>query len=56
VVALPPPAYPAGRGASPHRLLAAAPTGIATLSLQDEGFEDVATCDRLLADLDRGQE
>jgi conjugative relaxase-like TrwC/TraI family protein len=39
-----------------YRLLAAAPTGIATLSLQGEGFEDVATCDRLLADLDRGQE
>jgi hypothetical protein len=39
-----------------HRLLAAAPTGIATLSLQGEGFEEVATCDRLLGDLDRGQE
>jgi hypothetical protein len=39
-----------------YRLLAAAPTGIATLSLQGEGFEDVATCDRLLADLERGQE
>jgi conjugative relaxase-like TrwC/TraI family protein len=39
-----------------YRLLAAAPTGIATISLQGEGFEDVATCDRLLADLDRGQE
>jgi ATP-dependent exoDNAse (exonuclease V) alpha subunit len=39
-----------------YRLLAAAPTGIATLSLQGEGFEDVATCDRLLADLDRGRE
>jgi conjugative relaxase-like TrwC/TraI family protein len=39
-----------------YRLLATAPTGIATLSLQGEGFEDVATCDRLLADLDRGQE
>ena len=39
-----------------YRLLAAAPTGIATMSLQGEGFEDVATCDRLLADLDRGQE
>src|SRR4029450_7423682 len=39
-----------------YRLLAAAPTGIASLSLQGEGFEDVATCDRLLADLDRGQE
>jgi hypothetical protein len=39
-----------------YRLLAAAPTGIATMSLQDEGFEDVATCDRLLADLDHGRE
>ena len=39
-----------------YRLLAAAPTGIATISLQGEGFEDVATCDRLLADLDRGRE
>jgi conjugative relaxase-like TrwC/TraI family protein len=36
-----------------YRLLAAAPTGIATMSLQGEGFEDVATCDRLLGDLDR---
>jgi ATP-dependent exoDNAse (exonuclease V) alpha subunit len=39
-----------------YRLLASAPTGIATMSLQGEGFEDVATCDRLLLDLDRGQE
>jgi conjugative relaxase-like TrwC/TraI family protein len=39
-----------------YRLLAAAPTGIATISLQGEGFEDVATCDRLLGDLDRGRE
>jgi conjugative relaxase-like TrwC/TraI family protein len=39
-----------------YRLLAAAPTGIAAISLQGEGFEDVATCDRLLADLDRGRE
>jgi AAA domain len=39
-----------------YRLLAAAPTGIATLSLQGEGFEDVATCDRLVGDLDRGRE
>jgi len=39
-----------------YRLLASAPTGIATLSLQGEGFEDVATCDRLLGDLDREQE
>jgi conjugative relaxase-like TrwC/TraI family protein len=39
-----------------YRLLASAPTGIATMSLQGEGFEDVATCDRLLTDLDRGRE
>jgi hypothetical protein len=39
-----------------YRLLAAAPTGIATTSLQGEGFEDVATCDRLLGDLDCGRE
>jgi conjugative relaxase-like TrwC/TraI family protein len=39
-----------------YRLLAAAPTGIATVSLQGEGFEEVATCDRLLGDLERGQE
>ena len=39
-----------------YRLLATAPTGIATMCLQGEGFEDVATCDRLLGDLDRGQE
>jgi conjugative relaxase-like TrwC/TraI family protein len=39
-----------------YRLLAAAPTGIASLSLQGEGFEDVATCDRLLTDLDAGRE
>jgi conjugative relaxase-like TrwC/TraI family protein len=39
-----------------YRLLAAAPTGVATMSLQGEGFEDVATCDRLLGDLNRGQE
>src|SRR4029453_9706553 len=39
-----------------YRVLAAAPTGIATMSLQGEGFEDVATCDRLLGDLDRGRE
>jgi hypothetical protein len=39
-----------------YRLLASAPTGIATMSLQGEGFEDVATCDRLLGDLDRGAE
>jgi conjugative relaxase-like TrwC/TraI family protein len=39
-----------------YRLLAAAPTGIATMSLQGEGFEDVATCDHLLNDLDGGRE
>ena len=39
-----------------YRLLATAPTGIAAMSLQGEGFEDVATCDRLLGDLDEGQE
>jgi AAA domain/TrwC relaxase len=39
-----------------YRLLASAPTGIATMSLQGEGFEDVATGDRLLADFDRGRE
>jgi conjugative relaxase-like TrwC/TraI family protein len=39
-----------------YRLLATAPTGIATVSLEAEGFEEVATCDRLLADLDRRQE
>jgi hypothetical protein len=39
-----------------YRLLAAAPTGIATVSLEAEGFEEVATVDRLLGDLDRGRE
>jgi conjugative relaxase-like TrwC/TraI family protein len=39
-----------------YRPLACAPTGIATLSLEAEGFEEVATCDSLLADLDRRQE
>jgi conjugative relaxase-like TrwC/TraI family protein len=39
-----------------YRLLATAPTGIATVSLEAEGFEEVATCDRLLADLERRQE
>jgi conjugative relaxase-like TrwC/TraI family protein len=39
-----------------YRPLACAPTGIATVSLEGEGFEEVATCDRLLADLDRGRE
>jgi conjugative relaxase-like TrwC/TraI family protein len=35
-----------------YRVLAAAPTGIATVSLEAEGFEEVATVDRLLAELD----
>jgi AAA domain len=39
-----------------YRPLATAPTGIATVSLEAEGFEEVATCDRLLADLDGGWE
>jgi hypothetical protein len=39
-----------------YRLLATAPTGIATMSLQGEGFEEVATCDRLLGDLHKGHE
>jgi conjugative relaxase-like TrwC/TraI family protein len=39
-----------------YRPLATAPTGIATVSLEAEGFEEVATCDRLLADLDGGRE
>jgi len=39
-----------------YRLLASAPTGIATMSLQGEGFEDVATCDRLVGELDGGRE
>jgi conjugative relaxase-like TrwC/TraI family protein len=39
-----------------YRPLASAPTGIATVSLEAEGFEEVATCDRLLADLDAGHE
>jgi conjugative relaxase-like TrwC/TraI family protein len=38
-----------------YRVLAAAPTGIATLSLEAEGFEEVATVDRLLVELDRDQ-
>jgi conjugative relaxase-like TrwC/TraI family protein len=39
-----------------YRPLACAPTGIATVSLEAEGFEEVATCDRLLADLDQARE
>jgi conjugative relaxase-like TrwC/TraI family protein len=38
-----------------YRLLATAPTGIATVSLEAEGFEEVATVDRLLVDLDGGR-
>ena len=39
-----------------YRPVACAPTGIATVSLEAEGFQEVATCDRLLADLDHGRE
>jgi len=39
-----------------YRPLATAPTGIATVTLEAEGFEEVVTCDRLLADLDRDRE
>ena len=35
------------------RVLGAAPTGIATMSLEAEGFEETATVDRLLVELDR---
>jgi conjugative relaxase-like TrwC/TraI family protein len=34
------------------KVVGTAPTGIATMCLGAEGFEDVATCDRLLAELD----
>jgi conjugative relaxase-like TrwC/TraI family protein len=36
-----------------YRVLGCAPTGIATMSLEAEGFEETATVDRLLAGLDR---
>jgi conjugative relaxase-like TrwC/TraI family protein len=36
-----------------HRVLGCAPTGIATMTLEAEGFEETATCDRLLVELDR---
>jgi conjugative relaxase-like TrwC/TraI family protein len=36
-----------------YRVLGCAPTGIATMSLEAEGFEETATCDRLLGELDR---
>jgi conjugative relaxase-like TrwC/TraI family protein len=39
-----------------YRPLACGPTGIATVSLVAEGFEEAATCDRLLDDLDQGRE
>jgi ATP-dependent exoDNAse (exonuclease V) alpha subunit len=35
-----------------YRVVGTAPTGIATMCLGAEGFEDVATCDRLLGELD----
>jgi hypothetical protein len=35
------------------RVLGCAPTGIATMSLEAEGFEETATVDRLLLELDR---
>ena len=36
-----------------YRVLGAAPTGIAATSLEAEGFEEVATVDRLLVELDQ---
>jgi conjugative relaxase-like TrwC/TraI family protein len=36
-----------------YRVLGCAPTGIATMSLEAEGFEETATVDRLLVELDR---
>jgi conjugative relaxase-like TrwC/TraI family protein len=36
-----------------YRVLGTAPTGIATTSLEAEGFEEVATVDRLLLELDQ---
>jgi len=36
-----------------YRVLGAAPTGIATMNLEAEGFEETATVDRLLGELDR---
>ena len=35
-----------------YKVIGTAPTGIATMCLGAEGFEEVATCDRLLAELD----
>jgi conjugative relaxase-like TrwC/TraI family protein len=36
-----------------YKVIGAAPTGIATTSLEAEGFEEVATVDRLLVELDQ---
>jgi conjugative relaxase-like TrwC/TraI family protein len=38
-----------------YQVLGAAPTGIATVGLADEGFTDARTVDRLLLDLGRGR-
>jgi conjugative relaxase-like TrwC/TraI family protein len=38
-----------------YQVLGCAPTGIATVSLRDEGFADVRTVDRLLLDLGRSR-
>jgi hypothetical protein len=38
-----------------HRVLGTAPTGIAAVGLGDEGFSDIRTVDRLLADLGAGR-
>jgi conjugative relaxase-like TrwC/TraI family protein len=38
-----------------HQVLGAAPTGIATVGLADEGFANARTVDRLLLDLGRGR-
>ncbi|HYT27157.1 MAG TPA: AAA family ATPase, partial [Actinomycetota bacterium] len=38
-----------------HRVLGAAPTGIAAVGLGDEGFSDIRTVDRLLFDLGSGR-
>jgi len=38
-----------------YRVLGAAPTGIATVGLGEEGFSDIRTVDRLLLDLGKGR-
>ncbi len=38
-----------------YQVIGTAPTGIATVSLKDEGFADVRTVDRLLLDLEHGR-